>query len=82
MAKVVKKRVSITVSAEQFDRVSALLDEGGFPRGYLSYFLDRCISDLEDTLVGYPHEEMTALEEVHYEMFEQRSGKKKTDPES
>jgi hypothetical protein len=82
MAKVLEKRVSITVSAEQFDRVSALLDEGGFPRGYLSYLLDRCISDLEDMITGYPHEEMTALQEVQFEMFESRSSKKKTGPES
>lgn len=47
MAKPGKKRVSITVDSDLFDRVSALLDEKGFPRGALSSYLDHCIQELE-----------------------------------
>jgi hypothetical protein len=64
MAKEGKKRVSITVNTERFDRVSSMLDQEGFPRGYLSFYLDGCIEDLESVLIGEPTNGNTALDEV------------------
>jgi hypothetical protein len=78
MAKKGKKRVSITVTAEQFDRVSSLLDEGGYPAGYLSFYLDRCIGELESVLTGEPtEEEMTSLEELKLDLFLKKHEAKK-----
>ncbi|ALC16659.1 hypothetical protein DSOUD_1887 [Desulfuromonas soudanensis] len=69
MAKQGKKRVSITVNAEQFDRVSELLRERDFPVGYLSFYLNRCLTDLDDYLGCEPHEDMTALEELKLDLM-------------
>ena len=78
MAKKGKKRVSITVTADQFERVSSLLDEKGYPSGYLSFYLDRCISDLEDSLDPTGPPELTALEEVKIDlMLKEKESKQK-----
>jgi hypothetical protein len=76
MAKQGKKRVSITVNAERFDRVTSLIEKEGYPVGYLSYYLDRCISDLEDELLDLPHGIVPALEMVHYERMATRDKSK------
>lgn len=58
-----KKRVFITVTAETFDRVQAELSAQGYPFGYLSYYLDKCLDDLDNHLTGAPSE-LTAMEQV------------------
>lgn len=58
-----KKRISITVTAEWVDRVQAELSAQDFPHGYLSYYLDKCISDLDDHLTGAPSE-LTAMQQL------------------
>lgn len=77
MAKQGKKRVSITVDAERFDRVSSILDEKGYPRGYLSFYLDRCIEDLEDYFTGEP-QPLSALQDLKLDEFlkREKQGKK------
>lgn len=58
-----KKRINITVTAEIFDRVQAELSAQDYPHGYLSYYLDKCISDLDDHLTGAPSD-LTALQQL------------------
>lgn len=58
-----KKRVSISVTAGLFDRVQAELSAQDYPHGYLSYYLDKCLDDLDNHLTGAPVE-LTAMEQV------------------
>lgn len=58
-----KKRVSISVTAETFDRVQAELSAQDYPHGYLSYYLDKCLDDLDSHLTGAPSD-VTALEQL------------------
>ena len=73
MAKQGKKRVSITVDIDSFDHVTALLNERGYPQGYLSFYLCGCIEDLESILEGIPSS-TTALQE--FQIQAQLRGKK------
>ncbi len=61
-----KKRISITITAETLDRVQAELSAQDFPHGYLSYYLDKCIDDLDDYLTGSPTE-IPALQQIQVE---------------
>ena len=45
-----KKRVLITVRADQWDALQAKLKESGYPHGSMSYYLSSCLDSLDDFL--------------------------------
>ncbi len=64
MLKKGKKRVSISVDAENLDRVTSLLQELGYPYGSLSHYLDDCLADLGEYLDNGQRHNVDAILEL------------------